>query len=154
MPRGKRRSSIDRTKRTPTALHYLPAQAANPANSFFEVYDGDDRRPLDVMEWIKHCPLAHVEAPPLQPTDTDGVVAEAKVEADTAEWCASSEHPGESNARFFDFARALRPAGILLGAIRERLNFEAQNGLHPDKRKRQVSSIMTSLRKHEPDHAN
>ena len=58
---AKRQSGLDRLKRTPTSLFYLPSQAADPSQSFFRDYNDASRVPLDPIPWISNGPM------PLQP---------------------------------------------------------------------------------------
>ena len=52
-----KRSGIDYSKRAATSLFYLPCQAKATHESFFDVYAGRDRAPLDPEQWIRNIDL-------------------------------------------------------------------------------------------------
>ena len=51
--KGCKRSGLDKSKKTPTSLYFLPCQAKNPRDSFFWDFK-DDRAELDPIQWIKN----------------------------------------------------------------------------------------------------
>ena len=57
----------------------------------------------------------------------------------------SPKYPGEGNARFFQYALALRSAGISLNDIEQKLRDEAGFGRSPGERRAQIPSIMKTL---------
>ena len=75
-----------------------------------------------------------------------GTVNQAAVEKATKLWQQSPQHPGEGNARFFDFALSLKSAGMPLEQIEQTLREEAHFGRTPHERKQQIPSIMQCLR--------
>ena len=51
---GGKRSGLDVSKKSPTSLFYLPCQAKNSGDSFFQDYKDDRRKHLDPMTWVKN----------------------------------------------------------------------------------------------------
>src|SRR3974390_323737 len=78
----------------------------------------------------------------LEPRQVD----QAKVEAATNQWRQSPQYPGEGNFRFFNYALALRAAGMNLAEIENKLESEAEHGRSPKKRGDQIPSIIASLK--------
>ena len=56
-----KRSGIDHSKRAATSLFYLPCQAKAADESFFDVYGGRNRAPLDPERWITNIVLNVVD---------------------------------------------------------------------------------------------
>jgi hypothetical protein len=72
-------------------------------------------------------------------------VDQAAVERAARMWRESPKYPGEGNARFFQYALALRSAGISLNDIEQKLRDEAEFGRSPGERRAQIPSIMKTL---------
>jgi hypothetical protein len=142
------RSGLDWSKSYPHSIFYLPSQAQDPAQSFFIDHAGVGRTILDPLLWVENSAIT------LQPEVDAGFerlphsneVNEAMVQAATTIWRGSKAHPGEGNNRFFEFALALRRAGVGIQDIRSTLNSEATFGRTSGERWAQISSIITSLR--------
>ena len=59
--KGHRRSGLDRSKKAPNSLFYLPCQAQDPTQSFFNDYNDDKREILDPFKWIENSVVAFPE---------------------------------------------------------------------------------------------
>jgi hypothetical protein len=144
---AKRQSGLDWSKRLPTSLFYLPAQAADPSQSFFKDYNEASRFPLDPIPWISNGPM------PLQPeldtysdlNDNENQIDQARVQAAINNWRSSPK--GSGNENFFQFALELRKAGMNKAQIEKMLQSEAAFAHSPNERKAQIPSIIKSLQK-------
>lgn len=141
------RSGLDRSKRTPVSLFRLPSKAKNVSDSFFWVYTGPGRKPIDPKEWIKSARISvpeydPEEAPSIQPSN---LIEESRVQAAIERW--HSAKPGDGNRAFFALACELRDLGMPSWQIKTTLKEESKFGRSPDERQRQIPSIMTSLGK-------
>jgi hypothetical protein len=135
------------SKKSPTSLFYLPSQAKNPAESFSRIATTTNANP-GPNTWISNSVVPFPRAdddrfnaqhmPPKQ-------VDQAAVERATRMWRESPKYPGEGNARFFQYALALRSAGISLNDIEQKLRDEAGFGRSPGERRAQIPSIMKTL---------
>jgi hypothetical protein len=139
------RSGLDWSKSYPHSIFYLPSQAQDPAQSFFNDYAGGDRIALDPVLWLENSAI------PLQPeveaeSEHPAQFNKEMVQAAAAIWRESSAYPGEGNQRFFEFALALRRAGMGNQDIRSTLRSEAEFGRTPQERRAQIPSIINSLR--------
>jgi hypothetical protein len=138
------RSGLDHSKRSPTSLFYLPCQAVETKNSFFNVYWDGSRKHLDADAWAANL----VSGPSItthpprgnEPSPDEATIRAAK---DIFRLATS----GEGNAGFFKLAVALKRAGMSSNELRNALLLEAANARSPVQRKAQISSVMTSLRK-------
>jgi hypothetical protein len=146
-PTGKLRSGLDWSKRTPASLFYLPCQAAESPKSFYIDFDGPEREILNPLPWIENSvvPVVSVFDLPEHPKNDGTKVDEALLQQARDEWRQSHQFPQEGNDRFFDFARALRRAGLSPHQIQSVLQTEAAFGRSPKERRAQVKSIMSSL---------
>jgi hypothetical protein len=144
---GGMRSGLDASKKVPTSLFYLPCQANEPSHSFFTDYNDVKREILDPIKWVSntvvHFPQLDGRAS-TQPRQTRKV-DEAAVEQATRVWRESPKYPGEGNTRFFNYALALRTAGMSLNEIELKLRDESTFGRSPRERVSQIPSIMTTL---------
>ena len=144
---GKRQSGLDWTKRTPASLFYLPSQAADPSQSFFHDHGGPDRELLNPVLWIENSVVSVAPRHDLPDMpDQDGTkINEALVQKATSDWRQSPK--GEGNNRLWEFALALRRAGLSRNQIKSKLQAEAAFGRSPRERRAQIRSIMDSLRR-------
>jgi len=147
---GDRRSGLDLSGTKPTSLFYLPCQAQDPSDSFFMDYNDDKSKLLDPMTWIGNSVVQFRKVDDVrsnaQQTPPEKV-DQAAVEKATMIWRESPRYPGEGNARFFNFALALRSAGMGDRDIQLKLRDEAKSGRSPRDRAAQIPSIMTTLRR-------
>jgi hypothetical protein len=145
---GSRRSGLDISKKPPTSLFYLPCQAKDASQSFFKYYTEDMREMLDPMKWIVNTVVHFPTKTPTQKYQVpqSRTVNHAAAAEATRVWRQSRKHPGEGNARFFNYAVSLRSAGMPLEQIEQKLREEAQYGRSPAERTQQIPSIMQSLR--------
>jgi hypothetical protein len=143
-----RPSGLDYSKRSSASLFWAPCQSKNPADSFFRYYNQPPRQLLDPIDWIENnvVQFSMPSARKAQSTTGQGN-HQAAVELATAEWRKSPQHPGQGNYRFFEYALALRAAGMGLGDIEGKLRSEAIFGRNPKERTAQIPSIMASLQK-------
>jgi hypothetical protein len=141
------RSGLDHSKRSATSLFLLPCQAQVKDHSFFDVYDGPERKPLDPFVWIKNSvSLVPSDFMPFEHEADPQDINEEKVEAACANWRMSKHRPGTGNREFFNLAVALRGAGMNTTEIGFRLKSEAQFGRHKERRLQQIPSILSSLK--------
>lgn len=142
------RSGLDWTKRTPASLFHLPSQAEKSADSFFSVCSGTGRKPLDAAQWVSTARIQAlpeyelVEAPNVQ---SSLPAEDEKVQAAIQQW--RSAPPGRGNREFFMLFIRLRDLGMEDWQIEAVLKAEAAGSRSPDERRRQITSIMTSLGK-------
>jgi hypothetical protein len=143
-----RPSGLDVSKRTPTSIYYAPCQAKNPADSFFWYYSEAPRQLLNPIIWIENS-VVQIRVPFIpkdRPFNDQPEVNQQQVDEATEEWRNSSQHEGEGNDRFWQYALQLRSAGMSIDEIERKLDEEARYGGSPDERRSQIHSIMQSLR--------
>lgn len=142
-----RRSGLDKSKKPPTSLFYLPRQAKNPEDSFFWDFK-DGRTALDPTQWIENS-LFVAESFKITKTafqEKDREPDQALIEAARTEW-RNATPKGKGNDAFFEFAGKLRKAGMSDWEIEATLLDEAQYAHSPSDRRWQIPSIMKSLGK-------
>ena len=141
-----KRSGLDKSKKPPTSLFYLPCQARNAGESFFKDFNGE-RAALDIADWIENgsfdCEAADFRS--FEPQQEDREPDQALIEAAIAEWRTTPQ--GEGNFAFYRLAVQLKKAGMADSDIENTLTEEAQSANSPSDRRRQISSITKSLRK-------
>jgi hypothetical protein len=146
--RGGKRSGLDIHGTRPTSLFYLPCQPKNSGDSFFQDYKDDKRKILDPMTWVRNSVVQFQKVDDVrrnvQPTPPEKI-DQAAVEKATMTWRESPKFPGEGDTRFFNYAIALRSAGMSLNDIEQKLRDEAEHGRSPDQRRAQILSIMKTL---------
>jgi hypothetical protein len=141
-----KRSGLDRSKRSPTSLFYLPCQAQNREESFFKEYKVE-RTALDPADWIENSAF-DFEVSDFRSFDfqqEDREPDQARIEAARTEWRATPK--GEGDFACFKFAIELEKAGMSDWEIEATLSEEARYAHSPSDRQRQIPSIMHSLRK-------
>jgi hypothetical protein len=149
-PKGKsslQKSGLDHSKRTPTSLFYLPAQAENPAESFFRVYSDGNRQLLEPGIWLRNMRLNVPDEPNIvvvHPSACDQAAFEAAIK----KW--RQAEPGRGNDQFYLLAVELKRLGLTESEIKQTLVQEANFGRSPAERQDQIPSIMNSLRKKRP----
>lgn len=144
-PKSKlKRSGLDYSKRAANSLFYLPAQAAVASESFFEVYDGDNRRPLDSEKWLMNVRLETTGEVEVGASE-DAHHGEAEVAVAIARWRAAPA--GQGNQHFYSLALNLHKMGMPADEIERTLEIEAAFGRSPSERRDQIPSIMSGLRK-------
>ena len=163
-------------KLTPSSLFYLPCQAGKPADSFFIDHNSASRLPLDPYVWAGYAANHHRPSPkrpepaastvaepvpqPIPPTDCpklrrmrEMIAAEAagkvqdRAQRQTAaieKWRCTPAKGG--NEGFFQLGVDLRGAGLSMAEIEATLRHEAGYARHPDQRRREIKSIMRTLR--------
>lgn len=146
---------FDVTKLRGYSLFYLPAQAEGADGSFFHDHHSEQRLPLNPLQWVayaaNHVMPAAIPAPVAHHMGT--VVNQADVEAAIAEWRAARLSAGTGNHGFFMLGVALRSAGMSLTDIKAVLQMESAYGRSPDERRKQIPSILQSLKqRHQHDH--
>lgn len=141
MSREPPQSGLDRTKRNPASIFYLPCQAADPSQSFFVDYNDENRAILDAEVWLRNTVVPfHQPRPPELHTwspERHGELNQAMIDAATEEWRRSRLHEGEGNERFWNYAVELRRAGMHLPGIEAKLHDEAPHGRSPKERRTQ-----------------
>lgn len=137
-----KRSGLDHSKRAATSLFYLPSQAANRVDSFFEFYDQDNRQPLDPEAWLRNVRL---ETPAEPGLGGDRQVNRTEMAAAIARWRDSP--PGSGNDAFYALAVELARLGMPDNEIEQTLQQEAHFARSPAERRNQIPSVLRSLTK-------
>jgi len=145
-----RPSGLDWSKTLPTSLFYLPCQAQQSGESFFQDYCGDDRQPLQPSIWIQNMTFALMPGIEVlgQPEIPRAGVDEVLVQRTKDIWRGSKGRPGRGDELFFKLAMSLRRAGMDFYQIESTLRSEAEFGRTPKERLSQIPSIMSSLRRY------
>jgi hypothetical protein len=139
-------SGLDLIKKTPTSLFYLPCQAKQPTDSFFyDLYHDDSRETLDPKNWIEHSVIPF-SRPAIRHHQSGRTFDQAKLDNATSIWRDSINYPGEGGTRFWKYALELWAAGMDFEQIETQLQNESGNGRTPSKRRKQIPSILKSLR--------
>jgi hypothetical protein len=138
-------SGLDWKKSAPTSLFWLPSQAGQSQDSFFDEYL-EGRHALSPSIWIENSVI------PLQPifdiveTDTQRRdVNRELVQSAIQTWRTSRSHKGLGNAMFFDLAVSLKCAGMAFLEIESTLRSEVRHAETQNERLAQIPSIMASL---------
>ena len=137
-----KRSGLDHSKRAATSLFYLPSQAANRVDSFFEFYDQDNRQPLDPEAWLRNVRL---ETPSEPRVGGDRLVSGKEVAAAVERWRGSPS--GSGNEAFYALAVELARLGMADDEIEQTLRQEAHFARSPAERRNQIPSVLRSLTK-------
>jgi hypothetical protein len=141
-----KKSGLDRSKRPPTSLFYLPCQAQNAGESFFKDFKVE-RTALDPADWIENSAF-DFETSEFRSFDMHQENRErdqARIEAAIAKWRTTPQ--GEGNFAFYRLAVQLKKAGMSEWEIESALTEEAQHANTPINRRRQIPSIMKNLQK-------
>jgi hypothetical protein len=144
-------SGLDCGKMCPISLFYLPCQAKDRSQSFFKDYKQETRKIIDPFKWLRNSvipfptPSTSMGHGPRQPRPKE--LNKAAVEEARSIWRESKSHPGEGNDRFWNFALALRSAGMSDDRIQSELNSEYMYGRSPKERKAQRPWNMASLKR-------
>ena len=140
-----KKSGLDYSKRAATSLFYLPAQAADPTESFFTFYNDEGRQPLNPEIWLRNVRLE-------TPHEVESLASsiprgdKAAFQAAIDKWRATP--PGQGNEQFYLLALELKRLGATDEEIEQTLLQEASFGRSPAERRNQIPSIMRSLRRH------
>lgn len=145
---------FDSGKRYESAQFYLPCQANDPSgNIWIDLTDDPKRKQLDPREWIhKH----HKEPATLVAANDDIDPADSSVDWASVEraklWWRNLPHrPGSGNRTFFKLGLRLKQAGLDRRGIERILREEAVSARSPEKRRKQIPSIMASLQQYRAD---
>jgi hypothetical protein len=99
-----------------------------------------------VEQWIAAAQIS--PEPQYEPLDQrTGPRNEEAVQIAISEWRQSPQFPNEGNDRFFRLGLGLRAAGMTDSELQATLYEEAYYGRSPEERRRQIPSIMRSLRR-------
>jgi hypothetical protein len=141
-----KKSGLDKSKRAPCSLFYLPCQAKDPEESFFKDYK-EGRMTLDPYDWIEHSvfDFDDTESYRSEFQREDREPDQAAVESAKAEWWYTPK--GMGNDAFFTLAVRLRQAGMSEFEIEASAYGGSEPCQYPADRERQIPSIMKSLRK-------
>jgi hypothetical protein len=143
-----KKSGLDKSKRAPCSLFYLPCQAKDPQESFFKDCK-DGRMTLNPFDWVEHSAFDF--------DDTEFYSSEfqrkarepdqIRIEAAKEEWRSTPE--GMGNDAFFSFALELRKAGMSELDIEDTLIEEANCANSPGERRNQIPKHYEKLREKE-----
>jgi hypothetical protein len=149
-PSNSRPSGLDWSKSLPTSLFYLPCQAQEPGDSFFQDHAEGERRPLQPAIWLQNMTFALVPGIEVlsQPEIPQAGVDEVLVQRAKDIWRGSKGQPGRGGEMFFNLAMSLRRAGMDFYQIESTLRSEAEFRRTPKERLSQIPSIMSSLRRY------
>ena len=127
-PSNSRPFGLDWSKSLPTSLFYLPCQAQEPGDSFFQDYCGDDRHPLQPSNWLQNMTFALMPGIEVlgQPEIPRAGVDEVLVQRAKDIWRGSKGQPGRGDEMFFNLAMSLRRAGMDFYQIESTLRSEAE----------------------------
>lgn len=155
---------FDTSKFTPCSLFYLPAQSKHGADdSFFEVLPG---KTLDPFDWVSATPVTTLDVEPeilafepkhdrakmraalnAEKAEDLAMIQEAQREKAIDDWRATAK--GEGNHEFFMLGAKLQRTGMDLHEIERVLHREAVLARSPGDRRKQIKSIIGTLRKTE-----
>jgi hypothetical protein len=139
------------SKLVPSSLFYLPSQAADPKGSFFHDYAGPQRAPLDPYAWAgyaaNHARPALVPVPTGPAPDRTPDARQAQFDSIIARWRREGGKPGVGNREFFKLGSALAKAGMDSAEVEATLRAEASYARTPADRRRQVKSVMDTIRR-------
>jgi hypothetical protein len=116
-----KKSGLDRSKRPPTSLFYLPCQAENAGESFFKDFKVE-RTALDPADWIENSAF-DFETSEFRSIDIHQENRErdqARIEAAIAEWRTTPQ--GVGNFAFYRLSISLKKAGMADWEIESALN--------------------------------
>ena len=149
-----KKSGLDWSKHPPTSLFYLPAQAEVPEDSFFHVYDDDDRVAIDVLAWLEnhHEPVVTEEdIPDIADPVNDMAplpINEAKERAVLDRWRFTPKNTG--NNLWKELAWGLATANVPLPEIERHLHDELcyAPAKHRRKLEKQIKPLIAYIQKH------
>jgi hypothetical protein len=148
-----KKSGLDWSKQPPTSLFYLPAQAEQADDSFFHVYDDDDRLAIDVMAWLEnyHEPVVVEDIPDIADPRNDAAplpINEAKERAVLDRWRLTPKNTG--NNLWKELAWGLACANVPLPKIEQRLHAELfyAPSKHRRKLEKQIKLLVAYIQKH------
>ena len=138
-------SGLDRSKRTANSWFYMPCQSSQ--GSKFNIWF--DHWHLDlILDPVKMLDGRIVMEEDSTPIYTQPVVSkELDYSAALARWQSTQAKAGEGNKRFFAFAVELAKLGFDVAQIQNILHQSAVFARHPEERRKQIPSIMKSMRK-------
>src|ERR1019366_3431132 len=101
-------SGLDDSKRSAASMFFLPCQAKDPTQSFFDVYDGPERTVLDSLAWLNNTLRLDYPEPVVIPfpNNIQRTVKQEKVRIATEEWRMANHSEGD-NDRFYRYAQKL-----------------------------------------------
>jgi hypothetical protein len=149
-----KKSGLDWSKRPPTSLFYLPAQAEVPEDSFFDIYDDDDRVAIDVLAWLEnyHEPIAIEEDVPDVADPANDVapqpINKARERAVLNYWRFAPKNTG--NNLWKELAWGLATANVPLPEIERHLHAELfyAPSKHRRKLEKQIKPLSAYIQKH------
>jgi hypothetical protein len=174
--KSRKSHGFDMGKLTPSSLFYLPCQAQDPRDSFFIDHHSASRQPLDPYVWAGYAANHHRPEPepsatvaqPVSPTVVptelmpptvcpklrqvrEMIAAEEAAKVQVQRQAAAIEKwrsaPAETgNRAFFQLGVDLRSAGLSMSDIESTLRQEAGYARHPAERRREIRSVMQTLR--------
>jgi hypothetical protein len=148
-----KKSGLDWSKQPPTSLFYLPAQAEQADDSFFHVYDDDDRVAIDVLAWLDnyHEPVVVEDISDIADPVNDAAplpINEAKERAALDRWRFAPKNTG--NNLWKELAWGLACANVPLPKIGQRLHAELvyAPSKHRRKLEKQIKPLVAYIQKH------
>jgi len=134
-------TGFDLTKLNAESVFYLPSKSEEPGGSFFRHQCREPRKPLNADQWLGWFPMA-----PMPPASKLLISPDREQGVDAAVGLWRTAGVGEGNAAFFRLALGLKASGLSLDGIEALLFVEANNGRTPPERRRQIPSILNSLK--------
>jgi hypothetical protein len=148
-----KKSGLDWSKHPPTSLFYLPTQAELSEDSFFHVYDDDDRETIDVMAWLEnyHEPVVVEDVSDIaEPVNDIALlpINEAKERAVLDRWRFAPKNTG--NNLWKELAWGLATANVPLPEIERHLHAELFYAptKHRRKLEKQIKPLIAYIQKH------
>ncbi len=157
-PAGEQNAAVkhdgfDRSKFTAASLFYAPCQAASPRDSFFIDYDGPNRAPLDVGQWLENDIAAQAVHEECEENDgrhedaghpgADCNGTEPHVSAALNRWRSTGQ--GHGHHAFFRLACDLRRSGMGRERARHHLHVEARKANSPRDRQREIPQLINRI---------
>jgi hypothetical protein len=149
-----KKSGLDWSEQPPTSLFYLPAQAERADDSFFHVYDDNDRVAIDVLAWFEnyHEPVVVEEdGPDITDPVNDAAplpINEVKERAVLGRWRLTPKNTG--NNLWKELAWGLATANVPLPEIERHLHAELvyAPSKHRRKLEKQIKPLVAYIQKH------
>jgi hypothetical protein len=158
---------FDESKFSAASMFFFPAQAQNPADSFFIEY-AEGREPLNPYMWIDKTVLDHrpeperparaeknsnsgqtIRSPAANddgPSSNRAQPKQQRIDAAIAAWRGAAA--GEGNFEFNRLAWKLHAAGLDTSEVEGTLRCEANYARSPADRKAQIPAVVDNLRRH------
>jgi hypothetical protein len=141
---------FDTSKLNSASMLLMPCQAQDKTSSFFVVYDGPGREPLNVVDWLRE--VREVRAttrdslPPPPPINDDA--KQRRIDKVVGKWRAADHSDGHDRPQFYNLCLALMGhCRCDENETRRILRDEAPYSHNPDNRLRQIEGAISKAKK-------